>query len=62
MSLKLTPNIPDPDSFYQTLMNAQRSLDDEAVQKLNSRLILILANHIGDNTVLAEAIEAAKPE
>lgn len=62
MRLNLTPNIQDPDSFYQSLMTAQRDLDDEGARKMNSRLILILANHIGDNEVLAEAIAAASTD
>lgn len=62
MPLNLAPNIPDPDSFYEALIHAQRDLDEAAAQKMNSRLILILANHIGDNKVLADAIQAAIPE
>lgn len=59
MPLNLEPNIPDPDAFYETLIKAQQGLDDEAAQKINSRLILILANHIGDNEILADAIAVA---
>ena len=59
MPLNLTPNIPNPDAFYEALINAQRGLDDETAQKMNSRLILILSNHIGDNKILADAIQAA---
>lgn len=54
------PNIPDPDAFYEMLIAAHRDLDDEQSAALNSRLILLLANHIGDNAVLAEAIEEAR--
>jgi len=59
MPLNLNPNIADPDKFYETLINAQRDLDDEAAQMLNAKLVLILANHIGDGDVLAEAIAVA---
>lgn len=62
MPLILTPNIADPDAFYEALIKAQQDLDDEAAQKLNSRLILMLANHIGDNEILADAIRAARGE
>ncbi|MCW2306403.1 DUF2783 domain-containing protein [Rhodobium gokarnense] len=60
--LNLKPNIADPDGFYETLINAQRDLTDDAVDRMNARLILILSNHIGDNDVLAEAITLAAGE
>lgn len=53
------PNIPDPDGFYERLIAAHRDLDDEQSAALNSRLILLLANHIGDNAVLVQAINEA---
>lgn len=53
------PNIPDPDGFYEMLIAAHRDLDDEQSAALNSRLILLLANHIGNQAVLVEAIEQA---
>jgi len=53
------PNIPDPDGFYERLIAAHRDLDDEQSAALNSRLILLLANHIGDNAVLIQAIDEA---
>lgn len=60
MSLKLTPNIPDPDGFYETLINAHEGLTKDESDALNARLILILANHIGDRAVLAAALKAAR--
>ncbi len=47
------------DDFYQHLIDAHRDLSDAQSQKLNARLILLLANHIGDLAVLREAIAAA---
>ena len=47
------------DDFYQYLIDAHRDLSDAQSQKLNARLILLLANHIGDLAVLREAIAAA---
>jgi hypothetical protein len=47
------------DDFYQLLIDAHRDLSDAQSQKLNARLILLLANHIGDLAVLREAIRAA---
>lgn len=60
MTLTLSPNIPDPDGFYDALLAAHDGLSKEASDALNARLILILANHIGDRDVLAEALAAAK--
>ncbi len=60
MSLTLTPNIPDPDGFYETLINAHEGLTKDESDALNARLILILANHIGDRAVLAAALKAAR--
>jgi hypothetical protein len=60
MSLNLDPNIDDPDGFYQELLNAHEGLDKGQSDALNARLILTLANHIGDRAVLRAALEVAK--
>lgn len=59
MALNTAPNIPDPDGFYAELLNAHDGLSDDDSIALNARLILILANHIGDRAVLTEALAAA---
>ena len=59
MSLNLQPNLVDPDAFYQALIAAHDGLSDEDSQALNARLVLILANHIGDQDTLTEALKAA---
>lgn len=51
---------PDPDRAYRALIEAHRGLSDEESAALNSFLVLILANHIGDQTVLQEALTLAK--
>ncbi|MCB5175897.1 DUF2783 domain-containing protein [Microvirga lenta] len=51
---------PDPDRAYRALIEAHRGLSDEESAALNSHLVLILANHIGDQAVLQEAIALAK--
>lgn len=61
MPLNIEPNIADPDGFYEELINAQRDLDEAQARKMNARLILLLANHIGDRAVLNEALEKARP-
>jgi hypothetical protein len=60
MRLIRTPHIPEPDSFYEELIAAQRDLPDEQAQMLLAKLVLILANHIGDREVLGEAIALAR--
>ncbi|WP_039018512.1 DUF2783 domain-containing protein [Halocynthiibacter namhaensis] len=58
--LNSKPNIADHDGFYAELLNAHEGLDEQASAALNARLILVLANHIGDRDVLSQAIKAAK--
>jgi hypothetical protein len=48
------------DDFYQMLIDAHRGLSAEDSARLNARLILLLANHVGDLTVIREAIELAR--
>jgi Protein of unknown function (DUF2783) len=50
----------DPDTAYLALVEARRNLSDAAAAELDTRLVLILANHIGDLGVLREAIALAK--
>ena len=57
--LMLTPNIVDPDGFYDELLNAHEGLSKDDSDALNARLILILANHIGDRDVLSQALAEA---
>lgn len=60
MSLKLTPNISDPDGFYNELLRAHEGLSAEESAALNARLILVMSNHIGTRETLTAAIEVAK--
>lgn len=59
MPLIRTPNIPDPDGFYKELMDSQREMDEAQAAAMNARLVLLLANHVGDRAVLGEAIRIA---
>lgn len=56
----LTANIASPDDFYAELIDAHDGLTKDQSDALNARLVLILANHIGDREVLSEALAAAK--
>jgi hypothetical protein len=49
----------DADLFYAKLVEAHRDLDDAASAKLNAKLVLLLANHIGDLEVVEDALAAA---
>ncbi len=55
-----TPNIEDRDGFYQDLLAAHDGLSEAQSQALNARLVLVLANHIGNGQVLREALDLAK--
>lgn len=59
MALITTPNIVDPDGFYEELLRLHQGRSKEESDALNARLILLLANHIGDRRTLREAFEAA---
>ena len=58
--LNSTPNLAAPDDFYEALIEAHRGLTEAQSEMLNARLILLLANHVGDMNVLREALEAAR--
>jgi hypothetical protein len=71
MPLNTTPNFHEPgkryfrdfspgDDFYELLIETHRGLSDEHSALVNAKLILLLANHIGDISVLREAMEAAR--
>jgi hypothetical protein len=71
MSLTTEPNFHEPgkryfrdfspgDDFYQLLMDTQRDLSEAQSAMLNAKLILILSNHIGDISVLRDAMQIAR--
>jgi len=48
------------DDFYEALIATHRDLTDEQSAMVNAKLILLLANHIGDISVLREAMKIAR--
>jgi hypothetical protein len=60
MSLITSPHLDAPDDFYEALIDAHRDLSITQSHALNARLILLLANHIGAQPVLAQALAAAR--
>lgn len=59
--MNLSPNIPDPDGFYDELLAAHDGLSTAESHAHNARLVLILANQIGDRDTLRAALAAARP-
>ena len=59
MPLQTDSRFPDPVRAYRVLIEAHRGLSDEVSAALNTRLVLILANHVGDQDVLEAAIALA---
>ncbi|WP_454762800.1 DUF2783 domain-containing protein [Cupriavidus campinensis] len=60
MALNTAPNLARPDDFYEALIDMHRDLDDAESQAVNARLILLLANHIGDHDTLLQAMALAR--
>jgi hypothetical protein len=60
MTLDTAPRLADPDALLALLLDAHKGLDAEASRRLDARLVLLLANHIGDMDALREAIALAR--
>jgi hypothetical protein len=71
--LNLAPNFNEPgkryfrdftpgDDFYQALIDTHRDLSDAQSALVNAKLILLLANHVGDMQVLREALTLARAD
>ncbi len=52
--------ISRPDDLYQMLIDAHQGLSDDDSMKLNAKLVLLLANQIGDMDILSQAIDLAR--
>lgn len=58
--MKTNLYLQDADAFYEQLLDAHEGLSEEQSRLLNARLILLLANQVGDAKVLRDCIEAAR--
>lgn len=58
--MKTTLNLQDADGFYEQLLDAHQGLSKEQSELLNARLILLLANQVGDAKVLDACVQAAR--
>lgn len=57
--LNLEPNFSDPDAFYAALADIHRDRSAAASERINARLILLLANQVGDQHILEQALAIA---
>jgi hypothetical protein len=58
--LNIETNLADPDAFYEMLIEAHNGLTDEESHFMNAKLVLLLANHIGDAEILRDALARAR--
>jgi hypothetical protein len=61
-ALNTEPNLVAPDDFYEDLIELHRGLTDAQSALVNAKLILLLANHVGDADVLRSAMAAARED
>lgn len=61
-TLVTAPNIAAPDDFYEALIGLHRGLTDAQSALVNAKLVLLLANHVGDADVLRAAMAAARAD
>lgn len=60
MALITESNVGDHDGWYAELLAAHEGLSEAESHALNARLVLVLANHVGDREALREALELAR--
>jgi hypothetical protein len=60
MALSREANSKDPDALYAAIIEAHTGLSDADSAALNARLVLLLANQIGNEAVLREALVVAR--
>jgi hypothetical protein len=57
--LDSSPRLKRPDDVYQALMDVQRNMPQVDLDNFRARLILLLANQVGDDEAVIAAIEEA---
>ncbi|MBE7426486.1 MAG: DUF2783 domain-containing protein [Burkholderiaceae bacterium] len=60
MALNTAPNLEAADAFYEALIDAHRDLTSAQSHELNAKLVLLLANHVGEADTLNQALAAAR--
>jgi len=59
-TLKHDLNLARPDDIYNLIVDAHKGLTPGQSEKLNAALVLLLANHVGDEVVIRQAVAAAR--
>ena len=62
MDLITTANLEAPDDFYEALIESHRGLSKEQSEAFNARLVLLLANHVGSQQALLQALRFARED
>jgi hypothetical protein len=57
--IRTEPRLTDPDGLFEALIAAHRDLSPDASRRLDARIILLLANQVGDVSVVREVVAAA---
>jgi hypothetical protein len=57
--MNIESNLQNPDEFYEAWLNAHDGLDQTESFELNARLVMLLANQVGDFSVILQCIKAA---
>jgi hypothetical protein len=60
MTINTEPNLQDFDAFYEALIDSHRDLTSAQSHEMNAKLVLMLANHIGDMNILRDAMQRAR--
>jgi hypothetical protein len=58
--LNTEPHLQASDDFYEALLTAHQGLSTADSHAMNARLVLLLANHIGDQATLTQALALAR--
>ena len=58
-TLNIETNMKNFDAFYEALIETHRDLSPAKSHEVNAKLVLLLANHIGDLDVLKDAMQRA---
>ncbi|MBK7059875.1 MAG: DUF2783 domain-containing protein [Rubrivivax sp.] len=60
MMLTVEPKLESPDDFYEALLAAHQGLSLDQSHDLNARLVLVLANQIGRQDLLQQALDVTR--
>ena len=58
--IKVDLHFQDADAFYERLLDAHEGLSPAQSALLNARLILVMANQLGDTALLQSCLNAAR--